>query len=59
MFDSFVKSCQAFFSQDPYGRKVEIQEFKVLSTQDKIDLSTMLNEIPGFEHPQYVPAASA
>lgn len=53
MFDSFVKACQAFFSVDPYGRKVEISEFKELSTQDKVELSQMLNETPGFEHQPY------
>lgn len=58
MFDSFVKACQAFFSKDPYGRKVSIPEFKSLTNQDKIELSTMLNEIPGFEHPQYEPKSS-
>lgn len=56
MFESFVKACQAFFSVDPHGRKVSIPEFKSLTNQDKIELSTMLNEIPGFEHPQYVPS---
>lgn len=58
MFDSFVKACQAFFSKDPFGRKVEISEFKALSTQDKIDLSIMLNEVPGFEHERYTPPAA-
>lgn len=53
MFDSFVKACQAFFSKDPYGRKVEISEFKSLSIQDKVELSKMLNETPGFEHKPY------
>lgn len=55
MFDSFVKACQAFFSQDPHGKKVEITEFKALSTQDKVELSKMLNETPGFEHEPYTP----
>lgn len=53
MFDSFVKACQAFFSKDPFGRKVEVPEFKALSTQDKVELSQMLNETEGFEHPPY------
>lgn len=53
MFESFVKACQAFFSKDPFGRKVEISEFKSLSTQDKVELSQMLNETEGFEHPPY------
>jgi hypothetical protein len=55
MHESFVKACQAFFSKDPFGRKVEIAEFKSLSTQDKLDLSEMLNATPGFEHPPYEP----
>lgn len=53
MYDSFVKACQAFFSVDPFGRKVEISEFKGLSTQDKVELSQMLNATPGFEHKPY------
>lgn len=55
MFESFVKACQAFFSKDPYGKKVEISEFKALSAKDKVELSRMLNETPGFEHPPYAP----
>ena len=39
---SFVKACQHFFSEAPFGRKVEISEFKELSTQDKIELSEQL-----------------
>jgi hypothetical protein len=56
-FDSFVKACQAYFSQDPHGRKVEIPEFKSLSVQDKLELSQMLNEA-GYEHPPYEPPSS-
>lgn len=59
MHDSFVKACQAYFSVDPHGHKVDIPEFKSLTTKDKTELSTMLNEVPGFEHPQYVPAEGA
>lgn len=55
MFDSFIKACQAFFTQEPNGKKVDITEFKALTVQDRIDLSTMLNATPGFEHPPYVP----
>lgn len=39
---SFVKACQDFFSSDPYGRKVEIGEFKKLERKDKEDLRDML-----------------
>lgn len=49
---TFVRAVQDFFSRPPYGRKVEIAEFKSLSTQDKIELSAMLSEI-GIEHIPY------
>jgi hypothetical protein len=55
VFDSFIKACQAFFTQEPHGRKVTIEEFKNLTTDDRLDLSKMLNMLPGFEHPPYVP----
>jgi hypothetical protein len=32
-YDSFVKACQAYFSVDPHGKKVEVTEFKELSTK--------------------------
>lgn len=59
MFDSFVKACQAFFTQDPNGKKVGVDEFKALTVEDRIELSTMLNAVPGFEHPQYAPPSQA
>jgi hypothetical protein len=49
---SFVKACQEFFSTPPFGRKVEISEFKELSTQDKLELSEMLNAA-GHTHKPY------
>lgn len=49
---SFVKACQEFFSEPPFGKKVEIAEFKALTTQDKIDLSQQLNAI-GRTHEPY------
>jgi len=49
---SFVKACQEFFSGGKFGRKVEIPEFKALSTQDKIELSEMLNAA-GITHEPY------
>jgi hypothetical protein len=49
---SFVKACQEFFSGGKHGRKVEIAEFKALSTQDKIDLSQELLAA-GFDHKPY------
>lgn len=39
---SFVKACQDFFLKPPFGKKVEINEFKELTQQDKIDLREML-----------------
>jgi hypothetical protein len=39
---SFVKACQDFFTKPPFGKKVEIPEFKALTRQDKIDLREML-----------------
>lgn len=49
---SFVKACQTFFTEPPFGKKVEISEFKALSTQDKIELSEMLNAA-GHTHEPY------
>jgi hypothetical protein len=49
---TFVRACQNFFSAQPYGKKVEIAEFRALSTQDKIELSSMLNEA-GYSHEPY------
>jgi len=37
-----VKACQDFFLKPPFGKKVEINEFKELTQQDKIDLREML-----------------
>jgi hypothetical protein len=49
---SFVKACQTFFTEPPFGKKVEITEFKALTKQDKIDLSEMLNAA-GITHTPY------
>jgi hypothetical protein len=51
--DSFVKACQRYFSAPPFARKVEISEFKALSTEDKIELSELLQNVPGYEHTPY------
>jgi hypothetical protein len=51
---SFVKAAQEYFSEQPHGRRVEISEFKELSTQDKVELSQMLIEA-GVEHMPYTP----
>lgn len=50
---SFVKAAIEFFSDPPHGRKVLIPEFKELSMADKIELSKLLNEVPGYEHTLY------
>lgn len=41
---SFVKACQDYFTSEPFGRKIEIPEFKALSTEDKHELRGMLIE---------------
>jgi hypothetical protein len=51
---SFIKATQEFFSKPPYGRRVAIDEFKALTDQDKVELSAMLQQTPGFEHVPYV-----
>jgi hypothetical protein len=51
---STVKALQEFFSKPPHGRKVEISEFKELTTKDKIELSEMLTA-EGIEHEPYKP----
>jgi hypothetical protein len=45
---SFVKACQDFFSSEPFGRKIEIPEFKALSQEDKVELRELLIE-QGYE----------
>jgi hypothetical protein len=49
---SFVKVTQEFFSAPPFGRKVEIAEFKALSKNDKVELSQMLADA-GYSHKPY------
>lgn len=39
---SFVRACQDFFTRDPYGKKLEISEFKALTQEDKVELREML-----------------
>lgn len=39
---SMVKAAQEFFSKDPYGRRIEISEFKALTYEDKLELREML-----------------
>ena len=39
---SFVKACIDFFSKEPFGRKVQIPEFKALTYEDKVELREML-----------------
>jgi hypothetical protein len=39
---TIVAAVLEFFASEPYGRKVEILEFKALSFQDKVELREML-----------------
>jgi hypothetical protein len=39
---SFVKACQDFFTSEPFGRKIEIPEFKALTQDDKLELRDLL-----------------
>ena len=39
---SFVKACQDFFMKPPFGKKIEILEFKALTREDKVELREML-----------------
>ena len=41
---SFVRATKNFFEEGKYGRKVEISEFKALSTEDKVELRDLLIE---------------
>jgi hypothetical protein len=36
---------------------VSVPEFKALTTEDKLDLSAMLQTVPGYEHEPYSPPA--
>jgi hypothetical protein len=56
---SFVKACQDFFTSEPFGRKIEIPEFKALSQEDKLELRDLLIK-QGYEVAElgeHVPAA--
>jgi hypothetical protein len=39
---SFIKACQDFFTRPPFGKRIEIPEFKALTQQDKHELREML-----------------
>jgi hypothetical protein len=39
---SFVKATKDFFENGQYGRKVEIGEFKALTTEDKTEIRDLL-----------------
>jgi hypothetical protein len=41
---SFVKACQDFFTSEPFGRKIQIPEFKALTQDDKLELRGLLIE---------------
>jgi hypothetical protein len=39
---SFVGACKKYFENGKHGRKVEIAEFKALSTEDRVELRDLL-----------------
>ena len=39
---SFVKACQEFFTNGKHGKKIEIREFKELTSEDKDELRELL-----------------
>jgi hypothetical protein len=41
---SFVSACKNYFENGKHGRKVEIAEFKALSTEDRVELRDLLIE---------------
>ncbi|MFL5661379.1 MAG: hypothetical protein ACJ8BW_08495 [Ktedonobacteraceae bacterium] len=45
---SFVSACKNYFEKGKHGRKVEIAEFKALSTEDRVELRDLLIE-EGFD----------
>ena len=51
---SFVSACQDFFSKPPFGRKIEVPEFKELTRQDKIELRNMLID-QGYDVAEFPP----
>jgi len=53
---SFVSACQDFFMKQPFGRKIEVSEFKLLSTQDKLELREMLIK-QGYNVREFTPPA--
>jgi len=51
-YESFVKATIAFFEL-PMEKRVS--EIKALTSDDRKELSEMLNTVPGFSHPPYAP----
>jgi len=39
---SFVKATKNFFEEGKYGRKVDISEFKALTSEDKVEIRDLL-----------------
>jgi hypothetical protein len=39
---SIVKATKEYFESQPHGRKVEVQEFKALSHEDRVEMRDML-----------------
>jgi hypothetical protein len=55
---SLVKACQDFLSRPPFGRKIDISEFKALTQKDKVELREMLIA-EGYDVAELVVPASA
>jgi len=53
-FETFVKACQEYFSPP----KIEVSEFRELSVDDRVEISTLLNAA-GYTHPAYTPKVAA
>lgn len=41
---SFVKATKDYFESEPYGRKVEISEFRALSVPDREEIQRLLTD---------------
>jgi hypothetical protein len=55
---SWVKELQNYFAAEPYGKKIEIAEFKELTEEDKEDFRQMLIA-EGIEVDPITPKAAA
>lgn len=39
---SFIKAMQNYFTPNPFGKKIDIPEFKALTHEDKVEFREML-----------------